>query len=221
MDKTREIIRYGQRSVVEIENEGRVIQYATVTNYDESKEIGSRWDWGHYYDIYGDITTPEEALKKAILDLYNTEDLKDNLLKEKIAHDRTKTIASNAIAALVENLAEDDKKSVLEHLELTKDEAELYDVKEILYPTSYNVIEVELVRQQKATIKIVVPSDKDVDVYNADDYIDSMYYIEPDEDGDWEVDDLDIEKENVSEEEIRENYNEETVWNYDDIGTFY
>lgn len=220
MDKTREIIRYGQRSVVEIENEGRVIKYATVTNYDETKEIGSRWDWGHYYDIYGDVTQ-EEALKKAILDLYNIENPLNNLFKEKDAHDRTKIIASNAIAALVENLAEDDKKSVLEHLELTKDEAELYDVKEILYPTSYNVIEVELVRQQKATVKIIVPSDKDVDVYNADDYIDCMYYIEPDEDGDWEVDDLDIEKENVSEEEIRENYNEETVWNYDDIGTFY
>lgn len=217
MDKTREIVRYGQRSVVEIENEGRVIKYATVTNYDESKEIGSRWDWGHYYDIYGDITTQEEALKKAILDLYNTEDLKDNLLKEKIAHDRTKTIVSNAIAALVENLAEDDKKSVLEHLELTKDEAELYDVKEILYPTLYNVIEVKLIREQRATVKIVVPSDKDVDVYNADDYIDYIDNVEPDEDGDWEVDDIDTEEENVSREKIEENYSGEDIWNYDDI----
>lgn len=221
MDKTREIVRYGQRSVVEIENEGRVIKYAAVTNYDESKEIGSRWDWGHYYDIYGDVTQ-EEALKKAILDLYNIEeDLKDNLLKEKVAHDRTKTIASNAIAALVENLAEDDKKSVLEYLKLTKDEAELYDVKEILYPTLYNVIEVKLIRQQEATVKIVVPSDRDVSVYDADDYIDYIDNIEPDENGDWEVDDLDVEEENISEEKFRENYNEEMVWNFDDVGTFY
>jgi len=220
MDKTREIVKYGQRSVVEIENEGRVIKYAAVTNYDETKEIGSRWDWGHYYDIYGDVTQ-EEALKKAILNLYNIENPLSNLLKEKDAHDRTKIIASNAIAALVENLAEDDKKAILEQLELTKDEAELYDVKEILYPTSYNVIEVKLVRQQEATVKIVVPSDRDVNVYNADDYIDYIDNIEPDENGDWEVDDLDVEEENISEEKFRENYNEEMVWNFNDIGTFY
>lgn len=220
MDKTREIVRYGQRSVVEIENKGRVINYAAVTNYDESKEIGSRWDWGHYYDIYEDVPQ-EEALKKAILDLYDIENPLNNLFKEKDAHDRTKTIASNAIAALVENLAEDDKKTILEQLKLTKDEAELYDVKEILYPTSYNVIEVKLVRQQEATVKIVVPSDKDVDVYNADDYIDYIDNIEPDENGDWEVDDLDVEEESISEEKFRENYNEEMVWNFDDVGTFY
>lgn len=216
MDKTREIIRYGQRSVVEIENEGKVIKYVTVTNYDGSKEIGSRWDWGHYYDICGDVTQ-EEALKKAILDLYNIENPLNNLFKEKDAHDRTKIIASNAIAALVENLAEDDKKAILERLELTEDEAELYDVKEILYPTLYNVIEVKLIREQRATVKIVVPSDKDVDVYNADDYIDYIDNVEPDEDGDWEVDDIDTEEKNVSREKIEENYSGEDIWNYDDI----
>ena len=72
-------------------------------------------------------------------------------------------------------------------------------------------------REQYATIKVAMP--EDVDIYNhGDDYVENTYYLEPDYDkeGDWEIDDWDTVKDNLDAEDIDDDYNEETIWNFDD-----
>lgn len=220
MDATREIAKYGDRSVVEITTEGRVVRYAAVTNYDETKEIGSRWNWGHYYDIYGDIITQEEALKRAMLDLYNISD-KDITKAKK--YDRIKTIASDVSALYLEinkdkDVIDDAVTYLKDELNITKEEAQELGIDELLYPKKYQIIEVDLVREQKSTVKIVVPAGVDVGVYDADDYIDNIYYVEPEDEGDWEVDDVNVDEEDISKDEVKNKYGDE-IWNIEDIDT--
>ena len=220
MDATREIAKYGDRSVVEITTDGRVVRYATVTNYDETKEIGSRWNWGHYYDIYGDTITQEEALKGAMLNLYNISD-KDITKAKK--YDRMKTIASDVSALYLEinkdkDVIDDAVTHLKDELNITKEEAQELGIDELLYPKKYQIIEVDLVREQKSKIKIVVPAGVDVGVYDADDYIDNIYYVEPEDEGDWEVDDVNVDEEDISKDEVKNKYGDE-IWNIEDIDT--
>ena len=189
MDATRMVIKYGDRCVVEISEGGKVIKYAAVTDYNPEKPVGSQWNWGHYYDIWGGVTQ-EEALRLAVLDLYNIEDgLKDELKEKKEQYDRIKEIAEEVIKTCVD---EDDKDTInyLKNVAgITEKEAKILDVYDLLYPKFYKVVEVTLTREQRVTISVAMPEDEDTDDYTIENHI--HFYDLEDEDeldnDDWEI----------------------------------
>ena len=222
MDNTKEILKYNDRSVVEISTDGRVIKYATVTNYDPQKPVGTQWDWGHYYDIYGGVTQ-EEALRKAILDLYNINENEISSAKSKaFRYDRMEEIGKE-LAKLYIEVVEDNETLdeatyyLLNNVEITKTEADILGIEDVLYPKKYQIVEVELRREQKVIIKAAVPMDVDVDRYEIEDYISGYDYMEPEDDGDWDIYDVDVLERDVTKEEVKKDYSEEDLWNYGDL----
>ena len=215
---TREILKYGDRSVVEISINGQVTKYVTCQNYVRSKDIGSLWDFGHYYDICGSMTK-EEALKAATLDLYDAVNKSElNAIMERLT--RMQTIASELIGSIVEHYVKEDVVTLVNKLALTEDEAGLLGVKEIAYPRKFKVISVDMVREQKATIKVVVPENEDVSSWSLDEYIECIDQLDPEDEGEWDIDCYDLYEEDLTEEEFINLYDDSRVWNYNDIDKF-
>ena len=59
--------------------------------------------------------------------------------------------------------------------------------------------------------------DVDVDRYEMDDYISGYDYMEPEDDGDWDIYDVDVVERDVTKEEVKKDYSEEDLWNYCDL----
>ena len=129
---------------------------------------------------------------------------------------RMQEIAEKVISYIKSNLDTDDVKDYLEDAELTEEEAEYFGVKKILYPQNYRIVDVELKREQKIKIRIAVPEDNEF--YDAEDYIPEMNYLDPDDDGEWEVDETTEPYGYVkSREDVLAEYDSDDLYNYEAI----
>ena len=209
---TKEILKYGDRSVVEIKDDlGQIKKYVTCTNYDATKEYGNQWIWGHYYDVW-ENGKEEEMLKGAIMELYEVKTEEKN---QTIPPIRMQEIAEKVIAYIKNNLDTDDVKDYLEDAELTEEEAEYFGVKKILYPQNYKIVRVKLIRKQETEIRIAVPEDDEY--YDAEDYIPEMNYLDPDDDGYWEVDETFEDSYVKSRQDVLDEYDSDDLYNYEAI----
>ena len=214
MMKCTELAKKGNRSLVEIVNTDteRIEKYVVCSNFDNAKAYGNKWDWGTYFDVNsGD--NPEEKLEKAIRNLYDMDD------KREISYDRMTDLAIAFVRQLRDYVDDDEEFArVLKGEDITEVEAEFFDVKDIVFPKLYKVVNVTLKREQFVTVKVVMPDDEDC--WSADEYIENKEYIEDAEDiksEDWEFDDYGIEEGEMTKEYFKQNYNSDTVWNADDI----
>lgn len=209
---TKEILKYGDRSVVEVKDDlGQIKKYVTCTNYDATKEYGNQWIWGHYYDVW-ENGKEEEMLKGAIMELYEVKTEEKN---QTIPPIRMQEIAEKVIAYIKNNLDTDDVKDYLEDAELTEEEAEYFGVKKILYPQNYKIVRVKLIRKQETEIRIAVPEDDEY--YDAEDYIPEMNYLDPDDDGYWEVDETFEDSYVKSRQDVLDEYDSDDLYNYEAI----
>lgn len=210
MDATREIARFENRSVVEISTEGRIVKYCACTNYDESKDIGSRWDFGHYYDIYGEMTK-EKALRAAMADLYNVDFVAIAENKKKL--DRMNKISNKLVDEILLHVDEEDLPNLfLNRVGLTEDEVDMFDIYELVYPKKFKIVKVNLSKEVRTTIMVAMPMDVDDD--NVMDYIYHPDYIEPkDNTDDWKVDGVYVDVDNLDRDELRN----KDIWNCGDI----
>lgn len=134
-----------------------------------------------------------------------------------ISYERMTEIATRVIDALFD----DDKETAIEflkgELDMQEHEAEYFGRKEELFPKTYKIVEVTFERKQKATIKVVMP--ENVDSWHCEDYIESQWNLEPDDDYDaeWELHDYDDVDYECTSEEIRRRYDDGEIWNYDDF----
>lgn len=209
---TKEIIKYGDRSVVEVRDDlGQIKKYVTCTNYDATKEYGNQWIWGHYYDVW-ENGKEEEMLKGAIMELYEVKTEEKN---QTIPPIRMQEIAEKVISYIKSNLDTDDVKDYLEDAELTEEEAEYFGVKKILYPKNYRIVRVKLVRKQETEVRIAIPEDDEC--YDAEDYIPEMNYLDPDDDGYWEVDETFEDNYLKSREDVLDEYDSDDLYNYEAI----
>ena len=215
MMKCTELAKKGNKSLVEIMNTDteRIEKYVVCSNFDNAKAYGSKWDWGTYFDVNsGD--NPEEKLEKAIRNLYEMEDN-----KREISYDRMTDLAKAFLVQLRDYVDNDEEfADVLKGEDITENEAEFFNVKDIVFPKLFKIVNVTLKREQYLTVKVVMPEDEDV--CNADDYIENKYYLDDDPDiesEEWEWDDYGIEEDKISKDEFKSKYYNETVWNACDI----
>ena len=205
--KCVELLKYNGKSLVEVRfvQTNELKEYVVCSDFNNAKAYGNKWSNGTYFTPYGG--DEEEQLKAATMYLYN-------IKEPSIPYERMSEIATR----LKDELMAGDKASTVDfmknEIELSREEARYFELEDELYPPEYDVYEVEMKREQKCTIKVVVPKGKDP--YYLDDYIDS-YYMEADWDGEgeWEVDDYDEYEMGISKEYFKDNYNEETCWNAD------
>ena len=215
MMKCTELAKKGNKSLVEIMNTEteRIEKYVVCNNFDNAKAYGSKWDWGTYFDVNsGD--DPEEKLEKAIRNLYGMEND-----KREISYDRMTDLAKAFLAQLRDYVDDDEEfRDILINEGMTEDEADFFDIRDIVFPKLYKVINATFMRKQYATIQVVIPNDEDE--WNADDYVENKEYIEDSEEiesEDREFDDYSIEENEISKEDFKSRYDNETVWNADDI----
>lgn len=209
---TKEILKYGDRSVVEVRDDlGQIKKYVTCTNYDATKEYGNQWIWGHYYDVW-ENGKEEEMLKGAIMELYEVKTEEKNQTIQPI---RMQEIAEKVISYIKNNLDTDDVKDYLEDAELTEEEAEYFGVKKILYPQNYKIVRVKLIRKQETEIRIAVPEDDKY--YDAEDYIPEMNYLDPEDNGYWEVDETFEDSYVKSRQDVLDEYDSDDLYNYEAI----
>lgn len=213
MKKCAELLKNGNKSLVEIRetDTDKVEKYVVCQDFDNSKAYGSKWNLGHYFDVW-DNATAEEQMKSAALFLYD-------MGEKGISYKRLDTFAKTLIIELRECINDDEEFiDILKGIDITENEAEYFDIKDIIFPKLYKIVNVTLRRTQYATVAVVMPDDEDV--WSADEYIENKEYIEdmPDLDADdWEYDDYGIEKEGMTKEEFCKNYTSDEVWNADDI----
>ena len=211
MAETRELLKYNGRSLVEIKIDGVIKKYVVCRNYDPTKEYGNQWDTGSYFDVWGN-TTAENMCRTATLFLYGIKETKPI-----VPYERIEEIATKTIGKLVDDVCEEDVVEFLkEKLEMTEVEAEMFDVKDILYPKKYDIVEVTLERTQKTVLKVVVPSGIDT-TYDIEDYMDGYDYVEADDEGDWEIYEAETYREGLNKEEVKDRYSVEDIWNYETL----
>lgn len=214
MKKCTELLKNGNKSLVEIReiDTDIVEKYVVCENFNNSKKYGEKWDAGIYYDVHSNNDL-ESQMKKAALVLYG--------VNGRIPYERLSDLTKALITQLREYVDDDDEfADVLKKEDVTESEAEFFGIKELLYPNKYQVVTAALVREQRVTIKVLMPSS--VDPYNVDDYIENRENIEDcytydiDND-DWEVEDYSVDIEDMTKDEVESRYNMDELWNGCDI----
>ena len=82
----------------------------------------------------------------------------------------------------------------------------------------YKVIGVKVKKTIYKEIKVVMPDDKDIN--SVDEYAENLDYLDNDyldDEEDWEIDDYDVLKDDMTAKEIDYSYNSDDIWNYDDF----
>lgn len=207
MMKCTELAKLGERSVVEVRNmdTDNVIKYVVCTNFDNSKAYGSKWDWEHNFIIYGN-ETKELQLRNAMLYLYG-------INESEISFDRAVELSKAFLKELRNGACDEDVKEFLTTNNLTEDEAELFGVKDMLFPKKYKVVEVTFEQTRHVTVKVVMPDDEDT--YSAEYYVDNKYDLSDSDDieeDDWEVESCSVERRDLTKEDYYDMYSDD-VWN--------
>ena len=130
--------------------------------------------------------------------------------------DRMTNIVNKMINELIEYVDEEELPTIFkERIRLTEEEIEMFDIWDLVYPKMFKIVEVTLCREQRATIKVVMP--EDADKFDVMDYINgSLDDIDLDDDGKWDVDFVDIYADNLMKDDVIERYKNQ-LWNYDNI----
>ena len=214
MKKCTELAKLGNRSVVEVRrtDTDAIVQYVVCSNFNNSKAFGSKWDWGHYYDVWGNDVA-EIQLRNAMMDLYGMDE-------SQISFDRAKELAKLFFDELHDIYDSDGVNSderlreYLIHNNITEDESEFFGVKDIMFQKKYKVVDVTFERKQRVTVKVVMPDDEDE--CNAEDYVENPNYLEDDpsiENDDWEYDYCSIDRNDLSAEDYERIYDRDEIWN--------
>ena len=208
MMKCTELAKLGERSVVEVRDmdTDNVIKYVVCTNFDNSKAYGSKWDCEHNFGIHGGNATKEFQLRNAMLCLYG-------INESEISFDRAVELSKTFLKELRNGACDEDVKEFLTANNLTEDEAELFGVKDMLFPKKYKVVEVTFEQTRRVTVKVVMPDDEDT--YSAEYYIDNKYDLSDSDDieeDDWEVESCSVDSSDLTKEEYHDMYSDD-VWN--------
>lgn len=210
MKKCTELAKFGNKSVVEVRrtDTDAVVQYVVCSNFNNSKAFGSKWDWGHYFEVW-ENNVAEIQLRNAMLYLYGIDE-------SEILFDRAKELLKKLLEMLrySEDEDEEDLKESLQNLNITEVEAEFLGVKDLLFQKKYKVVDVTLERKQRVTVKVVMPDDEDE--CNAEDYVENYEYLEDNpnvENDDWECDDYSIDRNDLSAEDYERMYDRDEIWN--------
>ena len=212
MMKCTELLKKDNKSLVEVRDmdTNSIQKYVVCVDFDNSKAYGNKWSTSKTFMIYDQNT--EYMLEKAVKYLYGIDETS-------ISFERLETFAKGFLKELIENENDGDYiTDMLKSFDITEDEAEFFDVKDIVFPKLYKIVNVTFRRTQYATVAVVMPDDEDV--WSADEYVENKEYLDdlPDMDADdWEYDDYGIEREGMTKEEFNARYSNDEVWNADDI----
>ena len=211
MMKCTELLKKDNKSLVEVRDmdTNSIQKYVVCVDFDNSKAYGNKWSTSKTFMIYDQNT--EYMLEKAVKYLYGIDETS-------ISFERLEKFAKGFLKELQENEDDDDIADMLKSFDITEDEAEFFDVKDIAFPKLYKIVNVTFRRTQYATVAVVMPDDEDV--WSADEYVENKEYLDdlPDMDADdWEYDDYGIEREGMTKEEFNARYSNDEVWNADDI----
>lgn len=74
MERAYELLKNGDRSLVKLTDEkGNTIKYVVCSFFNEKLPMGSKWQWGHYFEMWNH-STEEECAKAATMYLYDVDD---------------------------------------------------------------------------------------------------------------------------------------------------
>lgn len=213
MMKCTELARFEGKSVVEVidTETNRIIDYVVCDNFDNSKAFGNKWDNGTYFNVVYK-SDQEDQLKAAILNLYG-------IKEHKISYERMEAFARDFLGQL--DLDDDLAGYLRENMNMTEAEANYFGIKDQVFPKKFKIVECRMVRRQEVKIKVVIPNDEDE--YCVDDYIENESYLEDDcnlETEDWEVDSYSVDVDDLSEDDIKNNYDSDDIWNYEDFDNY-
>ena len=212
--KCTELAKFGDRSVVEVFDmeDHKITKYVVCRNFDNAKEYGNKWDSGHHFDIWD--SSPEDVLKSAMLELYDVD-----TKKPAVPYDRVKELAKYFYGCSKE-LAEDKYtesemkdcfKTWKEYLGITNEDAELLNAEDDFFEQLFKVVNVTFTREQRVTVQVIMPNDEPD--CNAEDYVENKYNLEDEDDNDWECDDYNVYKRDMTEEDINREVDLDEVWN--------
>ena len=205
MMRCTELVKNANKSVVEIRNmeTDKIVKYVVCSNFDNSKAYGNKWDSGEYYSINDAVGLhQQDMLRAAIFDLYG-------IKEPKIPYDRAMEFAR----AFFNNMDIDDEQAetLKDIYHITEIEAEEFGIKDKLFARKYKVVEVYFKRTQYATVKVIMP--EDVENYEAEDYVENQCYLEENESDDWECEDYNVLLNDLSEGDIKRDYDLDEIWN--------
>lgn len=214
MNKCTELAKLGNRSVVEVRrtDTDKVVQYVVCSNFNNSKMWGSKWDWGHYFDVW-ENDVAEIQLRNAMMYLYGMDE-------SEISFDRAKELAKtffNELHDIYDSEGDNSNERLREYLmhnNITEDEAEFFGVKDLMFQKKYKVVDVTFERIQRVIVKVVMPDDEDE--CNAEDYVENRDYLDDTpyvENNDWECDYYSIDRNDLSAEDYERMYDRDDIWN--------
>ena len=211
--KCTELIKKDNRSIVEVRDmdADKILNYVVCYDFDNSKAYGNKWGESKAFAVQS-YSKPEEILEKAIRELYG-------ISKTPISFERLVELAKAVIAELEDYVADDeDFVDIFNNIKITEDEADVLNIKDKVFPRLFKIVNVTFKREQYVTVKVVMPDDEDV--WSAEEYVENRDYLEDDPDiesEDWEYDDYGIEVDRINKNEFKSRYDNDTVWNADDI----
>ena len=211
--KCTELIKKDNRSIVEVRDmdADKILNYVVCYDFDNSKAYGNKWGESKTFAVQS-YSKPEEILEKAIRELYG-------ISKTPISFERLVELAKAVIAELEDYVADDeDFVNIFNNIKITEDEADVLNIKDKVFPQLFKIVNVTFKREQYVTVKVVMPDDEDV--WSAEEYVENRDYLEDDPDiesEDWEYDDYGIEVDRINKNEFKSRYDNDTVWNADDI----
>ena len=118
---------------------------------------------------------------------------------------------------LIRELKEMIAGMVLNHEDVRENISEEYwDDLDIREKPKYKIVEVKLNKTIYKTINVAIPEDESADDAEnyIDDYPDNDY---PDDEEDWEVEYCDVMEEDLTADEIKADYEDYTLWNYNNF----
>lgn len=191
-----EIAKNEERSVIMITDlKGNVEQYVGCSYFDNRKPYGTKWQWGHYFG---------NDVKGAMDWLYDVP-------KMPISYERLSEIAT----LLKDGLIEDDKEQAMIYLKetcgMSPEEMKYFGIRQ------WKLVEFTLEKVSRVKVKGLVPQDENSLCINWDNYIQYTENLEPDDEGEWEMEDYDVLREELSDDEAKDRYDSDEVWNYDDF----
>lgn len=208
MNKYTEIIKKDNRSLVEVKDleKDAVYQYIIVTDFNNAKT--EKYDQMVRSYWINNYLTQSDAFKAAINYFYNIKELE-------IPYDRVMEFTKELLACLDIDEIKDHLK---DDMKMTEREAEWFGIKEELFPRRYKVANVTFTREQRITVKVIMPEDE-ADC-NAEDYVENQCYLDDCadiENEDWECEDYGIERSDLDEDDIRDRYDLDEIWNGSDF----
>lgn len=208
MKKCTELAKWNGKSLVEVKTmeTGEVIQYVVCSRFNNAKRFGAKWDQGDYFNVW--YNDAEKQLRAATLYLYG-------IKEPEVPYERVLEFARKWFECNMD-IIETDPEDFREEYNITETEAELFEVKEELFPsqTLYKIVECEMVQTRRVKVKVVMPDDEPDN--NAEDYIENRSYLDDydTDDDDWECEDYNVVRSEITKEEYEDmGYNEDEIWN--------